>query len=429
MRSKNIVRLLSCLLPAAALALTACSEDPTASGTGTPARIELSRNTTFQEVGRQATVSAWVRDAAGNRLSEAVTAVANGSGVTIDSLIFHPETSESRIFITPTAIDTTAFVVVTAGSLSDTVYVSALPASLRITLADSIGSGATLTPTVTGLSATGATLGTVKYSVSSSDQTKVVVNANGSITARGTGLATLTFTGPGGKVTATKDIRVVPGAFLGTATAAPFSGGQSVTFTAPAGVKFDGDTNVSFTGQEDPGFVVSLSADSSQLVVTVPFGVPAGTTAFSLTNVGPNQLALVGTVNLGAESAGNDTYEPASDDPLTAPAVTPGTDLYGSLSTSDADDFYTLTVTTAAKFRLQLDWTDSGTDNDMYLLNAAGTLSRCADDFLGCAAGTGARPEIGTTGTLAPGIYRVYVNLYDVSGTRTNYRLRVTQLP
>ncbi|HEX6560128.1 MAG TPA: hypothetical protein VF021_11715, partial [Longimicrobiales bacterium] len=157
--------------------MAACeSKDPTDSGTGSAARIELSRATTFQEVGRQATVSAWVRDAAGNRLAEPVTAAASGSGVTIDSLIFHPETSESRIFITPSAIDTTGFVVVTAGSLSDTVYVKALPAGLRITLADSIGSGATLTPTVAGLSATGASLGSVNYQLSSSDTTKVVVN-------------------------------------------------------------------------------------------------------------------------------------------------------------------------------------------------------------------------------------------------------------
>lgn len=196
---------------AATLALAACSEDPTQSGTGQAHYIEASSTTTFQEAGRPFSLSTWVRDSRGNRLAEPVTAVANDAGIRVDSSIYHRETSETRIFITPLLLDTTAFLTVSGGGLISTIYVKSLPAALRLTLPSFLPSGFTAHAIVDALDAQGNVIAAnVSYRVTSSDTTKIKANPSGSFTARSPGLVTLTFTGPGGKITKTGDILVVP---------------------------------------------------------------------------------------------------------------------------------------------------------------------------------------------------------------------------
>src|SRR5690606_20708096 len=129
-----------------------------------------------------------------------------------------------------------------------------------------------------------------------------------------------------------------------------------------------------------------------------------------------------GTFNVGTT---DDPNEP-NDDPADGPEVALGTPIYGSVSAADADDFFTLTVATAGTYTVKLEWVD-GADLDVYVTNAAGDLAVCADDFLACAGGTSAKPEQGTTSTLAPGTYRVYVSLFTASGPTTQYRLTVTR--
>lgn len=427
MRTTKLVRLFSCLLPAV-FALTACSEDPTVPGTGDAAYIELSRSTTFQEAGRPFSVSAFVRDERGNRLPTAVTATSSGASVRVDSAIFNPATSETRIWVTPVGLDSTATITATAGSLSATLKVASLPASLAITLPATIGSGANATATVNALNATGGVIGTnVKFTVVSSDTNKVKVNPDGSLTARGTGLVTLTFTGPGGKITATKDVTVVPGTFSGTIT--PAAGGavagNIVTITAPAGVAFDADTKVQIGPASN--FQMVLSQTATTITALIPFGTPVGTAAVSLTNVGPQQLAFATTLPVTATGTQEST-DAANNSPSTAPTVTLPVDIVGSVDGADQDDIFKIVVTAATPVSINLTWDSSQNhDLDFLLMNSTFTGASGA-----CSAATAAVPETKTC-SIQPGTWFLYVMNYDAYAGHyqgpTTYRLRVTPTP
>jgi hypothetical protein len=424
MRATKIVRLISCLVPAVALALSACSDDPTSSGTGDANYIELSRTTTFQEAGRQFSISAFVRDERGNRLAQEIGATSSSAGIRVDSTVFEAATSETRLWITPLALDTTSYVVVTAGTLVDTLFVKSLPASLAINFANTIGSGATATPTVNALNSTGGVIATnVPYKVTSSDTTKLFVNPDGSITARGTGLATLTFTGPGGKITGTKDVTVVAGSFEGTVTPeGPAQGGTIVTITAPAGVTFDSDTKVVIGAATN--FQMLISRDSTTLRALIPFGTPVGETNVSITNVGSQQLAFATSFEVTA-LATNEISEPANNSPSTAPTVTFPVDLVGLVSGDDQDDLYKITFAAPTLVSIKLEWDSSlNHDLDFLLLNSSGGYSTSA-----CWAATSAIPETKNC-TFPAGTFYLYVNNYEAyaggTGVPVTYRLRVT---
>lgn len=424
MRVSKFLGLLVCIA-----GLSACDDkDPTNEGTGEPFAQVVSRATTFQHVGGQFTLTAALLDRTGTKLPQAATAtVSNPASLRLDSVVFRSEVSETFIYITPTALDTTARVIVTNGMFSDTVRVSALPAGLRIVVSDTIPSGQTRNVTVQGLNAAGVSFGNVPFRVISVGDTTIAgFTAAGALTGRAAGVTRVVVQGPGGVLRDSTFFTVAPGPFSGTAgTATAFSGGQAITFTAGAGQGFDTDTNVTLNTPTS-GFLAARGTNT--LTFVIPFGTPAGTYNATFSNVGPNQLALRGTVTVPAVGA-TDTFEPNDSPATSSGALTVGTDLYGSLSASDADDFYTLTVTEAGRYRLSVAFNTPTADVDMFLLNAAGTLRTCADDFIGCTAATTANPETGTTATaLAPGTYRIYVNLYTAASTPTTYRLSVTRL-
>lgn len=302
MRSTKFVRLLSCLLPVAALALSACEgKDPTSNGSGAAALLDVSRSTTNQEVGRPFSISAYVRDVNGNRLAIASTAALTGSGFTLDSTVFRTETSETRFFLTPIRIDTTAFLVISAGSLTDTTFLRAYPGQLRVlksSLPDTLLSGQTYTPKLVALSVNGDSLQVVPYKVELADRadsTKVFVNTDGTITARatGTGVA-ITFTGPGGALTTQRFLTVAPFK-IATPSAASIQGGfMTFTITAPTGYTFTSATTVS---ANTPATPVVASRTATTLNVVVPYGTAAGTYTYTVTtgSGGPGTQILTGT--------------------------------------------------------------------------------------------------------------------------------------
>jgi len=413
----NRMRLWASLTPLVAVAaLAACDDSPTSEGAGDAFAIVSNRATTRQVVGVQFQVAAQTVDRGNTPLPSAIEVTPSGASLRIDSVRFLSELQESRIYVTPVSMDTTAYLVLSAGGVQDTVRVNALPGGIVASLpVDSLGSGETATVTVRGVSGTGADLGAVPFEIISVSTAQLSADGN-QVTGKGSGTGQIIVGGPGGALRDTISVRIVPGTFTGTVTAGAVSAGQQITINAGAGQEFDSDTQVRF-GVDDEVFVVTRTAN--QIVAVVPYGVTNN--RFTLSNVGPNQLAFSGTFTLGSTT---DPNEP-NDDPAAAPQATLGT-IYGSLTESDADDFFTLTVATAGTYTITVDWAD-GADVDVYVTDANVTLNACSDDFLGCDGATSSKPETGVTSTLAPGTYRVYVNLWTASGPRTQYRLTVTR--
>lgn len=414
------MRLLTSLAPlTAVLVPAACSEDPTSSGSGAPFAIVSSRATTSQVVGVQFQVVAQAVDRNRTPLPRPVDVTpSSANALRVDSVRYLRELQESRVYVTPLAFDTAAYLVMNAAGISDTVYVSALPGSVvASTPSDSLGSGESMNITVRGVSGTGADLGVVPFQIVSISNTALLSVEGGVVTGKGPGTAQIVIGGPGGLLRDTISVRVVPGVFSGTVTAGAVDAGKPLTITAAAGQEFDSDTQVRFSGNDE---VFVISRNASEMVVIVPFGVTNN--RFTMSNVGPNQLAFAGTFTLGSTT---DPNEP-NDNPATAPEATLGTPIYGMVSESDADDFFTLTVAAAGTYTVKLEWPDAA-DLDIYVTNANVTLNACSDDFIGCAGATSANPETGVTSTLAPGTYRIYVNLWTASGPTTQYRLTVTR--
>jgi len=226
----------------------------------------------------------------------------------------------------------------------------------------------------------------------------------------------------GGGLTHTVKVNVLSGPFPGTVALETKNGMPTLIFTSTAAL-FDDDATLE-TDSDDPGFLTIVSPTRAELVL--PFGQGAAVN-YTIGNAGENQFSLSGMYTMAEGLPFNDDYEPNDSPATSSNALIPdGTPLYGAVGSADADDFYTLTVTEAGVYTIELDWTDDA-DMDVYLLNSAGTLSACADDFVSCTMATGNHPERGTSKNLAPGTYRLYVNLYDGDGPSSTYRLIVNR--
>jgi hypothetical protein len=89
--------LLACLVLVGSMA--ACSEDPTASGSGEPEAIVTTRSLTNQTVGTKFSITAYTLDKNAQRMTGALDATANGAGLHIDSIVYVHEVLETRIFV------------------------------------------------------------------------------------------------------------------------------------------------------------------------------------------------------------------------------------------------------------------------------------------------------------------------------------------
>lgn len=388
--------LLACV---AVVGMAACSEDPTESGNLEPSAIVTNLSTTTRTVGTDFSITAYTIDKNNARIPGALTAT--GSGIVVDSTPYFPELQETRVFAHATAISTSATITITGGNLSKTVSVSAFPASLSIEIAAEAGSGETVPVVVTALSSTGASLGEVPFSVESDDEDILFVDDEGTIFARGTGIAELTFTGPGG-VTATASVTVVPGSFTGTLDPATGTGGTRITITAPAGVTFDDDTEVGI------GSIITFTSNVTETTVeaVVPYGTPVGTTAVALSNVGENQLSLTTTMEVTA-LVENEASEP-NDDDATGQVLTFPLDVVGTVSGDDIDDVYVVTFAAATNVDITLEWDDDINGDLDVLVGWDG-------DFQGCTSSvaTGAIPEHGTCAIPAGKTVSFWVDNYD----------------
>jgi len=220
-------------------------------------------------------------------------------------------------------------------------------------------------------------------------------------------------------------VNVTSGPYPGAVALETVDGIEALVFTSEEPL-FDGDASIEVATDEP---VHVRFASPTRAEVLLPYGQNPADLDFTITDAGPNQYALTGSYALTQATASNDPYDPNDTPATSSNALVPGTALWGSVGTNDADDFYTLTVTEAGVYDIEVDWGD-GADIDVFLLNSAGTLRACSDDFVGatgCAMATGNQPEHGTTRMLQPGTYRLYINLYQGDGPTTTYKLTVTR--
>ena len=83
--------------------ISACSEDPTATGSGEPEAIVTTRSLTNQTVGTEFSITAYTLDKNAQRMSGQLSAQTNGAGLTLDSTVYVHELLETRFFVKPTA--------------------------------------------------------------------------------------------------------------------------------------------------------------------------------------------------------------------------------------------------------------------------------------------------------------------------------------
>jgi hypothetical protein len=82
----------------AAIALTACDSDPTNDGAGDPFAIVTNRSQTTVARDVQFTLTAYTIDRNNRRIPGALTATSAGPAVSLDSVVYVQELSETRVF-------------------------------------------------------------------------------------------------------------------------------------------------------------------------------------------------------------------------------------------------------------------------------------------------------------------------------------------
>lgn len=257
----------------------------------------------------------------------------------------------------------------------------------------------------------------------------------------GLGAGTTKIAITAGGVTDSLTVLVFPVAFTGTITPASGNMGDTITVTAPAGITFDTTVaNVTLNG----GPVLR----TGRTTTTIKFLAP-DVTGGTITVTGGlllGQYALPALTSTATLTVANQANEPANDNmlaPGTLAATTSFQTLFGSLSSSDANDFFRIDLAAPGIIEAFLDFTGTGAGNagnpdiDVYvvrdvngngIINAADICNEFGGTFLeaDCTGATSANPEHEITKTLPAGTYYINVELFNDGGfTQTlPYKLR-----
>ncbi|HSJ32943.1 MAG TPA: hypothetical protein VK933_15995 [Longimicrobiales bacterium] len=416
-------------------AVSACDDNPLSENRDSAEYFRLSVSNAVVEVGGQIGVVANVLNQYGAALVVNVTAAECDARVTV---AVDPVRSEyeypERFIITGNTVGESC-VVVSGGGITDTIDVRVVPAAVDVTIANQvIASGSTAPLSVTYAGATGASAGGVTFNPAHTTFTVanglvVSVDADGNVSgqAPGTTWVRAVYTDLGVTRRDSVEVTVVAGTFTGTVTQgtdgnATGSIGTAV-FTEGA-VAFDSDTQVIlYLDDEVIRTHLVPGTSSTQIEVVLPFGLPAGSIDYEIINMGPNQIAAAGTIDLPAGTPAADAFEP--DATIATPkAIVPGERLYGSLNDpGDTRDLVRLTITTAGDYRVSLGWNDTS-DHDFYVRNTAnnGTL-------LSLEGGVTSNPETGVV-TLAVGTYWLRADVWThdpIGGRPSTYYMTVVQ--
>ena len=181
-----------------------------------------------------------------------------------------------------------------------------------------------------------------------------------------------------------------------------------------------GDTSVVTVGGIQ---VWMLSRSASQLKFLAPEG---NAKTVNITNVVLNGVVTIADLDATSTLTVADPTEPANDDPATPAPMTLYSDYFGTLSSSDVDDFVSFTTTTADNVRIEIEW-QTDADIDGYLLDGTGGGYGVLDGY---AMASSANPETVDVTLAAATTYQIDVNLYDAgSVTPVIYRIRTIKLP
>jgi hypothetical protein len=294
------------------LLLGSCKKDPTASGVGKPAGLSLEFTARTMAVADSVHTFAVVRDQVGTPLDIPVT-LATGCTPGIVSVRTVSDAPQLRTGFFVKAIGYgTSCVIATANGFTDSMAVTTVPKTLVVNAGpDTLTSGQVGVYTYQYRDAANAVMvGLPAPTFSSGDTTIVKIGASlGQAAGRAPGVTTLTVSGTAGLST-TKTVVVVPLAFNGTASS-PVDPGAILTIRRNvANPVFDANTATS------AGTVITATRTADSIQVRVADLASAGAKTFSLTGVGPNDLAYDGgtyTVNTPAAFTG--TFNPASPHP------------------------------------------------------------------------------------------------------------------
>lgn len=211
-------------------------------------------------------------------------------------------------------------------------------------------------------------------------------------------------------VTDTISVLTLPVAFAGTITPATVQPGDTVTIAPPAGLTFGATATA--TASSGSGFYKFVSRSATALKYLAGAAGASQTATISGATLGTTALPPLTT---SATFSVTETNEPANDAIGTAPALSLPVNVgdsvvvYGSVSSSDIDDIFTISATTGDSVTISVDWPSSTVDIDNLLLNSTGTACVPAS----CPAATGADPEKETVRLTAATTYKLDINMFD----------------
>jgi hypothetical protein len=412
-------------------AVVACDDNPLAEGRDKAAYFRLNPSNVAVNAGGTVKVDAIVVNQYGAATNQSVTATPCDAKITAvadtgRSVYEYPE----RFVITGSTLGVSCLVV-SAGGVTDTVRVRVVPASIRVTGLDTLGSGETQPATVVfrnvaGNPVTGMTA--ADLIVTSLTTAQAVIDGM-AVTGRAPGVAQIVARlDPKYGVTRVDTARVVvrAGAFSGTVTqgttGAATGSIATVQFTE-GNIAFDTDTQVRLlrNGEEIRTHTVPGTPATARRFV-LPFGLPAGTINYEVVNIGPNQVASVGSFNLPSGTPAADQQEPDEVRVSTPKSMAPGQVFYGSISGTDTRDWVRLTVTEAGSYRVSMGWND-GSDHDLYVHSDAGAT------LLSLEGAAAVNPETGLI-TLQPGTYYLRAEVWThapISNRASTYYMTVVK--
>jgi hypothetical protein len=406
-------------------AVSACDDNPLAENREDASYFRLNPSNAAVNVGGEIRVNANVMNRYGAALATSVTATECNSNITVAP---HPDRSDyeyPETFLVTGVTVGTSCIVVRGGGVTDTVTIRVVPASIGLSVADTlVPSGQTVPLSVvyrnaTGGNAPGVAFDTLRTTFVVRTAATGAIDRQGNFTGQAPGQTWVvaSFTDMGVTRRDSVSLRVVAGPFTGTFTPNPIpSAGSIMTFTAGA-VPFDDDTNVTFNSIPSP-FV--LTRNATTLSVVVPGGVTAST-VYAITNMGPNQLAVGG--NVAVTNPTVDAYEPNNSFGTATVLPNQTGSYYFTMSGTDEDDYYRLNLTEQRSVTFNVTWNEPNTLVTLLIADGTGTYLPSAQQTCYAAA----RPTA-CTFTLPAGTWYVNIWYYGAVSGSTTFT-GVTQYP
>ncbi len=410
----GVVSLIACL------AMGACDDNPVNDGRGDA--VSLGVNPEFAVVNAADTTRVYV--VALDRYGELtyggvqytacdnkITVAPDTSGVEGRVPIEAPE----RTLVLGNTLGESCVTATGPGGLSATATIQVLPAKVEATLPAVLGSGASVAADIelldkAGDPVSGFTAADLIFSVS--DASVADVDANGNVTGKAPGAATLNVSLASKWMaprTASADFSVEPGVFDGTIAPASANWGTTITFSAGAEA-FDADSHVEFDGLTP----YVLSQDESDIVVVGPAGMGGSPSDVLILDVGPNQLAYAATIEV-PDPDPMDANEPNNDISEATPRTLPVDEWVSVNEGLDVSDYFVLELTAETTFDIEVGWNipdaslEDDPDVDVYIYDSTGTDTELYD----CA--SSANPEVCTV-TLGVGTWYIEIYVWDAHG-------------